>query len=124
MDEDGFTRAELTPLDDVVPDREQRFGKRGAFFGGQVVGEHQAVVLTGHCKGGVAAAVGQCTDPGSDLEVLAAGADRDDFAGNLEPRYGRRIGRWWVEPQPLQQISAINARVVHRYQYLIIGGRR
>ena len=79
------------------------------------------MVLASHCKGGVAAAVGQCTDPSSDLEVLAAVTDRDDFTGNLEPRHGRRIGRWWVKPQPLKQISAINARVVHRYQYFIIG---
>ena len=101
VDENGITRAELTPLDDVVPHREKRFGKGGTFFGGQGVGEHQAVVLTGLCEGGVAAAMGQRTDPGSDREVLAAGTDRDDFAGNLEPRYGRRIGRWWVKPQPL-----------------------
>jgi hypothetical protein len=53
--------------------------------------------------------------------VLAAVTDRDDFTGNLEPRHGRRIGRWWVKPQPLKQIGAINARVVHRYQYFIIG---
>ncbi|GIR72367.1 MAG: hypothetical protein CM15mP74_36180 [Halieaceae bacterium] len=47
------------------------------------------MVLASHCEGGVAAAVGQCTDPGSDREVLAAVTDRDDFTGNLEPRHGR-----------------------------------
>ena len=108
MDEEGLALPEPSALEDVGPDREEGLGDAGGLDHREALGHRQALPLRRGAVLGIAAAGDERADAVAALPALHVIADRDDRAGDLEPRYVRRAGRRLIHAPPLQHVGPVH----------------
>jgi hypothetical protein len=110
----SWTTAVPTPRDERVPGGRERLRDRARVP--QVhAGRHpRGLALVNDDLLGVRAPADDAEHAIAHGEPAHVGADLDDLTGVLEPGdVGRRAGRRRVEPHPLEEIGAVQARPAH-----------
>ena len=102
----GFQRA---ALEHVVPDGEEGFRDRAGFHHRELRDHRQRDRLVRDAVFGIAAARDQRHHLVADLPALHAVAERDDFAGNLEPGNIARAGRRRIVALALHHVRPVHA---------------
>ena len=123
MDQQGFTRLQLSHLEHVVPDGQHGFGEAGGLFVAERFGDRHGRTFVGEGVLGVTAAGHQCADLLAALPARDAGADGLDIASDLKAKRFRRAGRRRILARALHEVGTIYACRAHPDEHLARTGR-
>ena len=108
MHQHGVALGRIGALEQIGPHGEQGFGNRRRLDHRQAVRHRQALARIDRDIFGIAAARQQCADRLAQLLVADILADRDDRAGNLQPRNRRRARRRRIAALTLQHVRPVH----------------
>ncbi len=118
VDEHALAFRELAALEEIGPDREERFRNRRGFARSEPVGQRERLRRRRHAVLRVATARHERAHCVPDVPPRDVGTDGRDGAGNLETRDVRCAGRRRILPQPLQDVRTIHTGRLYAHQYV------
>ncbi|VFT75922.1 Uncharacterised protein [Klebsiella aerogenes] len=124
VDQDAFARLQLTQLEDIRPDGEERFRNGGRFAKAEARRDRQRLACRHGAVFGIAAAVGERTNAIAGRKRCDLRADLNHNARHLQARYGGDALGHRVQPLALQDIRPVDAGGLHRNEHLILPNSR
>src|SRR3954471_4951966 len=109
MDQGLLAAFQPARLEQIGPHREACLWQRAGAYSIEIRRPGQALQRGRGAVFGIAAAVGQRTDPVADFPSCHAASHGDDLARDLEPKDRRRAGWRWVGALALRDVWAVYA---------------